>query len=156
MKRALTIGCLLFLTCVASIGQPRDAIQSTLIRNATVLTVSRGTLASTDILLRNGKIAAVGQNLRAPEGARVIDATGKWVLPGIIDAHSHTMMDGSINECTKSVTSMARTQDILNPSAMNIYRELAGGTTSQRRQLGAVLVPQRLSKHRLWTVSSQG
>lgn len=130
MKRALIIGCLLSLACVVCIGQPRDTTQTALIRNATVLTVSHGTLASTDILLRNGKIAAVGQNLKAPDGARVIDATGKFVLPGIIDAHSHTMMDGSINECTKSVTSMARTQDILNPTAINIYRELAGGTTA--------------------------
>ena len=40
------------------------------------------------------------------------------------------MMDGSVNECTRSVTSMARTQDILNPTAIGIYRELAGGTTS--------------------------
>jgi imidazolonepropionase-like amidohydrolase len=130
MKRALIISCLLSLACVVSTAQTRDTTQSTLIRNATVLTVSRGTLANTDILVRNGKIAAVGQNLKAPDGARVIDATGKFVLPGIIDAHSHTMMDGSINECTKSVTSMARTQDILNPTAINIYRELAGGTTA--------------------------
>jgi imidazolonepropionase-like amidohydrolase len=106
------------------------AVPDTLIRNATVLTVSHGTLQNTDVLIRNGKIAGVGQNLKAPEGARVIDATGKFVLPGIIDAHSHSMMDGSVNECTKSVTSMARTQDILNPTAINIYRELAGGVTA--------------------------
>jgi imidazolonepropionase-like amidohydrolase len=100
-----------------------------LIKNATVLTVSHGTLTNTDVLLRNGKIAS----LVKPECAHrraVIDGTGKFVLPGIIDAHSHTMMDGSVNECTKSVTSMARTQDILNPTAIGIYRELAGGTTA--------------------------
>ncbi|MGQ0762166.1 MAG: amidohydrolase [Acidobacteriota bacterium] len=110
-------------------AQTREA-QTTLIKNATVLTVSRGTLQNTDVLIRNGKISAVGSNLSAPTGARVIDAAGKFVLPGIIDAHSHTMMDGSVNECTKSVTSMARTQDVLNPNAINIYRGLAGGTTS--------------------------
>ena len=130
MKRFFAIAgvvCLLLLNVVA---QMRDSAQTTLIRNATVLTVSHGTLTNTDVLLRNGKIAAVGQNLKAPDGARVIDGTGKFVLPGIIDAHSHTMMDGSVNECTKSVTSMARTQDILNPNAIGIYRELAGGTTA--------------------------
>lgn len=130
MKSVVTIACLIFVAGITGSAQIRDTMQSTLIRNATVLTVSHGTLANTDMLLRNGKIAAVGQNLKAPEGARVIDASGKFVLPGIIDAHSHTMMDGSVNECTKSVTSMARTQDILNPMAINIYRELAGGTTS--------------------------
>ena len=130
MKKLLTIAALLAALYVASSAQTRDAAQTTLIKNATVLTVSHGTLTSTDVLLRNGKIAAVGPNLNAPTGARVIDGTGKFVLPGIIDAHSHTMMDGSVNECTKSVTSMARTQDILNPTAIGIYRELAGGTTA--------------------------
>jgi imidazolonepropionase-like amidohydrolase len=95
-----------------------------------VLTASHGTLEGTDVLIRGGKITAVGRNLTAPAGARTIDATGKFVLPGIIDAHSHSMMDGSVNECTKSVTSMVRTQDVLNPTAINVYRELAGGTTA--------------------------
>jgi imidazolonepropionase-like amidohydrolase len=101
----------------------------TLIRNATVITVSHGTLANSDILIRNGKIAAVGQNLKASDRARVIDATGKYVMPGIIDPHSHSMVD-SINEGTLSVTSMVRIRDMLNQTAPNIYRELAGGTTT--------------------------
>jgi imidazolonepropionase-like amidohydrolase len=130
MKRLFLIACLFAFACINIGAQSREPAQTTLIKNATVLTVSRGTLPNTDVLIRNGKIASIGQNLSAPTGARVIDATGKFVLPGIIDAHSHTMMDGSVNECTKSVTSMARTQDILNPNAINIYRELAGGTTS--------------------------
>ena len=130
MKRLFLIACVVTFACINIGAQPREAGQTTLIKNATVLTVSRGTLNNTDVLIRNGKIAAVGQNLSVPTGARVIDATGKFVLPGIIDAHSHTMMDGSVNECTKSVTSMARTQDVLNPNAINIYRQLAGGTTS--------------------------
>src|SRR5256885_15587268 len=134
MKRLLTLALLFALGGPAASAQTRagqaGAAQDTLIRNATVLTASHGTLQNTDVLLRNGKIAAVGQNLKAPEGARVIDATGKVVSPGIIDAHSHSMMDGSVNECTKSVTSMANTRDILNPTDVDIYRELAGGTTA--------------------------
>ncbi|HEX8635861.1 MAG TPA: amidohydrolase family protein [Pyrinomonadaceae bacterium] len=101
----------------------------TLIRNATVITISRGTLANTDILIRNGKIAGVGQNLKANERARVVDATGKYVMPGIVDAHSHSMSD-AINEGTLSVTSMVRIRDVLNPTAPNLYRELAGGVTT--------------------------
>jgi imidazolonepropionase-like amidohydrolase len=133
MKRLLTLAILLATACGTAFAQTRaasPASQDTLIKNATVLTVSHGTLQNTDVLIRNGKISAVGQNLNAPAGARVVDGTGRFVLPGIIDAHSHSMMDGSVNECTKSVTSMARTQDILNPTAINIYRELAGGTTA--------------------------
>lgn len=103
--------------------------RETLIRNATVLTISHGTLQNADILIRNGKIAAAGQNLSAAPGARVIDATGKYVMPGIIDCHSHTMID-AVNEFSYSVTSMARIRDVLNPTDISIYRELAGGTTT--------------------------
>jgi imidazolonepropionase-like amidohydrolase len=101
----------------------------TLIKNATVLTVTKGKLENTDILLQNGKIAQIGKNLSAPAGAQVIDATGKYVMPGIIDPHSHTMAD-AINEGSLSVTSMVRMTDVLDPTNINIYRQLAGGVTT--------------------------
>jgi imidazolonepropionase-like amidohydrolase len=101
----------------------------TLIRNATILTVTQGTLQNSDLLIRNGKIAAVGKNLKAGANAKVIDGTGKFVLPGIIDCHSHSMLD-AINEGTLAVTSMARTSDVLNPTDPDLYRELAGGVTT--------------------------
>ena len=100
-----------------------------LIRNGTVLTVTKGTLPATDVLVQGGKIAAIGKGLTAPAGAQVIDATGKYVMPGIIDPHSHLMVD-AINEGSLSVTSMARIQDVLNPTAVGIYRALAGGVTT--------------------------
>src|SRR5215203_4053415 len=103
----------------------RQTSPETLIRNATVLTVTRGTLQNTDVLLRNGKIAAVGKNLNAPANARIIDGTGKYVMPGIIDCHSHSMLD-TINEGSLAVTSMVRTEDVLNPTDADLYRELAG------------------------------
>ena len=108
---------------------PVSTAGATLIKNATVLTVTKGTLQNTDVLLQNGKIAQIGRNLAAPAGARTIDATGKYILPGIIDPHSHTMAD-AINEGSLSVTSMVRIQDVLNPTTINIYRQLAGGVTS--------------------------
>jgi imidazolonepropionase-like amidohydrolase len=116
-------------------GQQRGNVATTpaaaemLIRNATILTVSHGTLQNSDILIRNGKIAAIGQNLSAPANARVVDATGKYVMPGIIDCHSHSMVD-AINESTYAVTSMARIRDVLNPTDVDLYRELAGGVTT--------------------------
>ena len=109
-------------------GAPRSG-PMTLIKNATVMTVTKGTLPNTDLLLQNGKIAQIGQNLSAPAGAQVIDATGKYVMPGIIDPHSHSMSD-AINEGSLSVTSMVRIQDVLDPTAIDIYRELAGGVTT--------------------------
>jgi imidazolonepropionase-like amidohydrolase len=123
------------LACVAaaSIAGAQQPVAKTagptLIKNATVLTVTKGTLQSTDVLLQNGKIAQIGKNLTAPAGAQVIDATGKYVMPGIIDPHSHTMAD-AINEGSLSVTSMVRIRDVLNPTDINIYRQLAGGVTT--------------------------
>src|SRR5207253_6116440 len=63
--------------------------RTTLIRNATILTAAGPTIANGSILLRDGKIAAVGTNIVAPADALVIDGTGKYVTPGIIDVHSH-------------------------------------------------------------------
>lgn len=109
---------------------PATAAQTeTLIRNATILTISHGTLQNSDILIRGGKIAAIGQNLKASQSARIIDATGKYVMPGIIDCHSHSMVD-AINESTYAVTSMVRISDVLNPTDVDLYRELAGGVTT--------------------------
>jgi len=102
---------------------------SVLIRNATVMTAAKGTLAATDILIQNGKITKIGKGLTAPAGTREIDATGKYVTPGIIDCHSHSMLD-AINEGTYSVTSMTRTRDVLNPKDIAIYHALAGGVTA--------------------------
>jgi len=123
------------LACVvaASVARAQQPVAKTagptLIKNATVLTVTKGTLQNTDVLLQNGKIAQIGKNLTAPAGAQVIDATGKYVMPGIIDPHSHTMAD-AINEGSLSVTSMVRIRDVLNPTDINIYRQLAGGVTT--------------------------
>src|SRR4026208_2245728 len=134
MKRCIS-RLLLFSIAIAipvcNAHAQRAAVQpsETLIKNATVLTITRGTLPNTDVLMRNGKIAAVGKNLNAPANARVIDGTGKYVMPGIIDCHSHSMLD-TINEGTLAVTSMVRTEDVLNPTDVDLYRELAGGVTT--------------------------
>ena len=114
---------------LAAQAAPVASKGATLIKNATVLTVTKGTLQNTDVLLQNGKIARVGQNLAAPAGATVVDATGKFLMPGIIDPHSHMMSD-AINEGSLSVTSMVRIADVLNPTAINVYRALAGGVTT--------------------------
>src|SRR5215207_8395826 len=128
MNRFLLFTMLIVFPVNAALAQ-RQTSPETLIRNATVLTVTRGTLENADVLLRNGQIAAVGKNLKAPANARIVDATGKFVMPGIIDCHSHSMLD-TINEGTHAVTSMVRTQDVLNPTDADLYRELAGGVTT--------------------------
>ncbi len=107
---------------------PPAAGREMLIKNATIMTASHGTIKNGAILVRDGKIAAVGVGVNATDAnALVIDATGKYVTPGIIDCHSHTAVEGSVNEGSLSVTSMVRIQDVIDPYAVNVYRELAGG-----------------------------
>lgn len=128
--RMTRLGALMLASASAvAAQQPVSSGGSTLIKNATILTVTKGALTNTDLLLQGGKIAQIGTNIAAPAGARVIDASGKYVLPGIIDPHSHMMADG-INEGSLSVTSMVRIRDVLNPTAVNVYRALAGGVTT--------------------------
>ena len=111
------------------------AAQNVLIKNATVMTAVNGTKQNTDILVTNGKIARIGKGLSAGN-ARVIDATGKYVTPGIIDAHSHAMLD-AVNEITYAVTSMARIRDVLDTTDVTIYRALAGGVTAANLMHGS-------------------
>src|SRR5438093_12426141 len=110
-------------------ANPPDAPSVILIQNATVLTVSHGTIEHGSILIKDGKIAEVGQSIKAPAGAQVIDAAGQFVIPGIIDCHSHIAAE-SINEGSVSVSSMVTMEEVLDPDDMDIYRDLAGGVTS--------------------------
>jgi len=103
-----------------------------LVRNATVWTAGpQGTLTNADVLVRGGRIAAVGRSLSAPAGAVVIDGTGKHVAPGIIDEHSHSSVLGNVNECTNNITCEVRIADVINSESVQIYRQLAGGVTMQ-------------------------
>ena len=98
------------------------------IRNAKVLTVTKGSFDGS-ILIRNGKIAEVGPNVNAPADAKVIDAGGQYVMPGIIDCHSHIATE-AVNEGSVSVSSMTGIEDTVNPEDIGIYRALAGGVTT--------------------------
>ena len=104
--------------------------ETVLFKNATVWTSDKdGILKNTDVLIENGKIKAIGKGL-APGAAKVIDATGKHLSPGIVDEHSHIAGSGSINEGTQAVSAEVRIADILNSEDINIYRQLAGGVTT--------------------------
>ncbi|MBL8306041.1 MAG: amidohydrolase family protein, partial [Rubrivivax sp.] len=102
-----------------------------LVKNATVWTQGpAGKLANADLLVREGRIAAVGPNLAAPAGAWVIDASGKHVTPGLIDAHSHTAIARSVNEFGAAVSAEVRVGDALDATDIDLYRQLAGGLTT--------------------------
>ena len=100
------------------------------LKGATVLTVTRGTIPNGVLVMRDGKIAAVGgPDTSVPAGAEVVDVTGRFVSPGIIDAHSHIAND-SINEGGTTVSSMTGMHDVLDPTDISIYRDIAGGLTT--------------------------
>jgi imidazolonepropionase-like amidohydrolase len=119
------------------IDPPPAAPNELLITNATVMTATKGTLKDTSILVRGGKIAAVGTDLKASPKAMVVDGRGKWVTPGFIDTHAHHATDAH-NDATVAVTSMGRIKDVIDPTDIDAYRVLAGGNTTSNVLHGSV------------------
>lgn len=101
--------------------------ENILFKNATVWT-GEAILENTDVLIKNGKIDKVGKDLRAG-GATVVDATGKHLTAGVIDEHSH-IAALAINEGGHNSSAEVRMKDVIDPTDMDIYRNLAGGVTT--------------------------
>ncbi|HKU17067.1 MAG TPA: amidohydrolase family protein [Steroidobacteraceae bacterium] len=108
-----------------------------LVRNVNIMTVTHGTLEGTSMLVKDGKIAALGAQLKAPQGAHVIDGTGKWITPGLIDAHSHIAND-SHNDSGSNETSLANMRDTIDSGDMAVYRTLSAGVTAANLLHGSV------------------
>jgi imidazolonepropionase-like amidohydrolase len=114
--------------------------RTTLIRNATIMTAAGPTITHGSVLLRDGKIVAVGTNVTVPADALIIDGTGKYVTPGIIDVHSHIGVypapevdansDG--NELTNPITPNVWAEHSVWPQDPQIPRALAGGLTTMQ------------------------
>lgn len=100
-----------------------------LLKNAYVITVSGEDLPSASILIEDGKIKALGQDLSAPPGITSIDLNGYVVMPGVIDPHSHIQLD-SVNEWSQSITCEVRCADVVRSYDLDAYRALAGGCTT--------------------------
>ncbi|MEX0944565.1 MAG: amidohydrolase family protein [Balneolaceae bacterium] len=106
--------------------QPRYVM----VQNATIWTMGdEGILENADLLIERGEVAEVGQNLRVPGNAVVIDGTGKHVTPGLIDPHIHSGVDG-VNEIGNAIVPEVRMRDVLNINNIWMYRQLAGGLTT--------------------------
>ncbi len=103
-----------------------------LIKDAVILTVTKGTIPRGSILVKDGKIAAVGPDVTAPDGVKVIDANGLVAMPGIIDTHSHMAIAGGVNEGSLSIVPEVRVKDVVSGDDEGVYRALAGGTTAGR------------------------
>jgi imidazolonepropionase-like amidohydrolase len=137
MKKNILILTLILFTGFITKAQVKKG--DLLIKNATVLTVTNGTLQNTDVLIRDGKISRIGKGIKAPSGVSEIDATGKFLMPGIIDAHSHIALS-AVNEGTSQVTAEVTMEDVVDPFDVSIYRALAGGVTSTHAMHGSANV----------------
>lgn len=154
MFKILNILPLLFLV---SFVQAQVAKGSLLIKNGTILTVTKGNLENADLLVENGKITKMGKGLVAPAGTQTIDATGKFIMPGIIDAHSHIGID-VVNEASRPSTADVWVGDALDPLDLSIYRALAGGVTASHAMHGsanAVGGECETIKHRYGTLNPE-
>jgi len=105
---------------------PTDVV----IKNAYLMTVTHGNIKNGSLYIKNGKIAAIGENVNAPASAMVIDAGGHYVTPGIVDSHSHIALDEDVNEATSPITPQMKMIDAFDYTDKAIYRALAGGVTT--------------------------
>jgi len=107
-----------------------------LVKNGTILTVTKGSLPKGDLLIIGGVIKDIGENLKAPEGVRVIDASGKFVIPGIIDAHTHIALSGT-NETGDVITAEVNMRDVIQAEDLAIFTALTGGVTMAHTMHGS-------------------
>lgn len=130
----LYIFCFSLIWSVTMMAQaPKGSV---LIKNGTVITITDGVKENTDVLIKDGIIKKIGTDLSAPTNVEVIDADGMFVMPGIIDAHSHLGIE-DVNEATSPNTAMVWVGDALAPYDIGIYRALAGGVTTSHAMHGS-------------------
>ncbi|GAA4874385.1 amidohydrolase family protein [Ferrimonas pelagia] len=129
------------------------------IRNATVWTSTEaGVLTDSDVLIQNGRILAIGPQLKTPKGFQTLDASGKHLTAGIVDEHSHIALRGGVNEASENITSEVRIGDVLDPTDIHIYRALAGGVTTAQLLHGSAnpIGGQAQTIKLRWGESAQG
>ena len=108
------------------------------IRNATIMTATGQEIANGSLLMKDGKIVAIGKSVDAPADAAVVDGTGKYVTPGLIDDHSHlgvyaapgTDAESDGNEATNPVTAEVWAEHSFWPQDPQIPLAIAGGITT--------------------------
>jgi len=129
MKRSMRRIALALSLCFATAAFAQERV--VVIRDATILPITSAPIERGTVVIRGSKIAAVGPSatVAIPAGAKVIDGTGKYVMPGIIDTHSHSAVQGAVNEGSIPNSGMVRISDALDPEDISVYRQLAGGTT---------------------------
>ena len=134
MGRRLTVmltALLFVVTCVWT--------QDLALKGGTILTITNGTIENGTVLIQEGKITAVGKKIKIPKGIKIIDVIGKFVMPGVIDSHSHIALT-DINEATDPVTPQIWMWEALEPGSDSIRKTLAGGVTTVKTMHGSANV----------------
>lgn len=111
----------------------KNRYSAILIKNVTIWTNSGDSvLVDYDVYVVEGKIVRIAKNIDTPKlaFAKIIDAQGKHLTPGIIDEHSHIALTAGVNEGAQASSAEVRMGDVLNPEDINIYRQLSGGVTT--------------------------
>jgi len=135
-----TLPFILLSAALAAFPLPLAA-QDVALKGGTILTITRGTIENGTVLVQKGKITAVGKDVAIPAGVKVIDASGMYVLPGLIDTHTHIAIDGGdVNEATDPVTPQLWMKDILLPDDPSILTTLSGGVTTVKAMHGSANV----------------
>jgi imidazolonepropionase-like amidohydrolase len=115
--------------------------QDVALRGGTILTITRGVIENGTVVIQKGRITALGQNVAVPAGLKVIDVAGRFVLPGLIDTHTHIAMDGGdVNEATDPSTPHLWMKDVLVPDDPSILTTLSGGVTTVKAMHGSANV----------------
>lgn len=114
--------------------------EAVLFKGATVWTAGdAGIVEGAVVLIDGGKVRYVGPAELCPkvDGVREFDATGMHITPGLVDCHSHTGINGGVNEVGRRVTAEVRIEDVIDPDDINFYRQLAGGLTAANQLHGS-------------------
>ena len=129
-KKFISLFAVLLLLAASGITQ--DLV----LKGGIVLTITKGTIENCTVVIQKGKITAVGKDIVIPSGIKEINVTGKYVMPGIIDSHSHIALT-EIAEQTNPVTPQIWMRDALEPGDNSILKTLAGGVTSLKTMHGS-------------------
>ncbi len=132
----LKLLCLLAFSFFLVVG---SQAQDLILKGGTILTITQGTISNGTIVIQKGKITAFGQDITIPSGIKIIDISGKYVMPGIIDSHSHIALN-DVNESTDPVTPQVWMKEALNPYSDSILKTLAGGVTTVKTMHGSANV----------------
>jgi imidazolonepropionase-like amidohydrolase len=136
------------VACATLLVPVSAGAQDIAIRNATIQTITNGVIENGTIVVRDGRIAAIGQNVEIPSGIQVIDGQGMYVMPGLIDAHSHMAIDGGINEAaTTGSQRSAGVSTRWSASSRAMTTEMADRSRSSSGCITAIL-PRRARRTR--------